>query len=73
MKRPPATTPRPMCISCGKPLRRAKEHVEASRTGIDGAPASWGDYGDNVLCGVTCGYRYALRIARALHAKGALR
>jgi hypothetical protein len=49
-KRPPATTPRPNCLGCGKPLRRYKRD---GRTFSDGTPQEWGDYGDNRFCGLT--------------------
>lgn len=59
-KRPPATTPRPDCLGCGKPLRRYKRD---GRTFDDGTPQEWGDYGDNRFCGLTCGWRWACRHA----------
>ncbi len=59
-KRPPATTPRPDCLGCGKPLRRYKRDGQAFD---DGTPQEWGDYGDNRFCGLTCGWRWACRHA----------
>lgn len=67
-------TPRPCCRNCGRPLRRYKYTVsklghdasEALRNklGVDGKPAEWGDYGDNALCGMNCGYGLALSILK---------
>jgi len=59
-KRPPATTPRPDCLGCGKPLRRYKRD---GQTFGDGTPQEWGDYGDNRFCGLTCGWRWACQRA----------
>lgn len=59
-KRAPATTPRPNCLGCNKPLRRYKRD---GRTFDDGRPQEWGDYGDNRFCGLTCGWRWACRNA----------
>ena len=56
--RPPATTPRPCCLACKKPLRRYKRD---GQTFDDGTPQEWGDYGDNRFCGLTCGWRWACR------------
>lgn len=58
-QRPPATTPRPNCLHCDKPLRRYK--WEASFD--DGTPREWGDYGDGRFCGLRCGWRWACRHA----------
>lgn len=55
-KRPPATTPRPDCLGCGKPLRRYKFDGKAFD---DGTPREWGDYGDNRFCTLTCGWQWA--------------
>ena len=55
-----ATTPRPDCLACEKPLRRYKQD---GRTFSDGTPQEWGDYGDNRFCGLTCGWRWACRHA----------
>ena len=67
-------TPRPCCRSCGKPLRRYRYAVSKlgpdeseafrNRIGADGQPAEWGDYGDNNLCGVTCGYNLMLALLK---------
>lgn len=51
-----ATTPRPQCLACHKPLRRYKID---GRTFDDGTPREWGDYGDNRFCGLRCGWRWA--------------
>ena len=55
-QRPPATTPRPDCLACGKPLRRYKQD---GRTFSDGTAREWGDYGDNRFCGLRCGWSWA--------------
>jgi hypothetical protein len=65
-KRSPATTPRPNCLACGKPLRRYKHDGRAFN---DGTPQEWGDYGDNRFCGLTCGWRWACRHAPRVKAK----
>lgn len=67
-----APLPAPCCLQCGKRLRRASEHVERHRKGVDGQPGAWGNYGDNVLCGQLCGYRFARSIAIKLHEQGRL-
>jgi hypothetical protein len=58
--RAPATTPRPNCLGCGKPLRRFKWDEKAFD---DGTPREWGDYGDNRFCGLRCGWNWACRRA----------
>lgn len=55
-QRAPATTPRPDCLACGKPLRRYKFD---GQTFNDGTPREWGDYGDQRFCGLRCGWRWA--------------
>jgi len=64
--RAPATTPRPNCLACNKPLRRYKQD---GRTFDDGTPQEWGDYGDSRFCGLTCGWRWACRHAPMPKAK----
>jgi hypothetical protein len=59
-KRPTATTPRPNCLACNKPLRR---YTRDGQTFDDGTPQEWGDYGDQRFCGLTCGWRWACRHA----------
>ena len=59
-KRAAATTARPNCLACEKPLRRYKYD---GRTFDDGTPQEWGDYGDNRFCGLSCGWRWACRNA----------
>ena len=59
-KRPAATTPRPNCLACDKPLQR---YSRDGRTFDDGTPQEWGNYGDNRFCGLTCGWRWACRHA----------
>ena len=67
-KRAAATTVRPNCLACEKPLRRYKHD---GRTFDDGTPQEWGDYGDNRFCGLSCGWRWACRHApMAKKAKG---
>lgn len=60
--RPAATTPAPDCRACRKKLRRASSHYDG-RTTHDGKPREWGSYGDNLFCGLSCGYRWAIAIA----------
>jgi hypothetical protein len=43
----------PLCLNCGKPLRRYKYRG-------DYPGQEWGDYGDGHFCGQTCGYRWAV-------------
>jgi hypothetical protein len=45
-------------MHCGMSLRkyRWREHADLN----NGGKAKWGDYGDNIFCGKTCGYWYAL-------------
>lgn len=56
-KRSPATTPRPHCLECDKPLRRYK--YDDVKPFADGTPREWGDYADNRFCGLRCGWRWA--------------
>lgn len=55
-QRTAATTPRPDCLHCDKPLRRYKWDAKAF---ADGTLGEWGDYGDNRFCGLRCGWRWA--------------
>lgn len=48
-QRPPAKTPAPCCLYCGNRLRRYKRDDAQ----FYGMPAEWGDYGDNLFCGIT--------------------
>jgi hypothetical protein len=66
-KRPPATTPRPNCLACDKPLRRYKYDDAAFS---DGTPREWGDYGDNRFCGLRCGWNWACRNTTLHKTKG---
>ena len=59
-QRAPATTPRPNCLACEKPLRRYR--WDDSKFD-DGTPREWGDYGDNRFCGLRCGWGWACRRA----------
>lgn len=54
--RPPASTPRPNCLACNKPLPRFRFDGKAFD---DGTPREWGAYGDNRFCTLTCGWRWA--------------
>ena len=57
----------PPCLNCGKPLRRFRYRDHEGHRGLDGAdgtPREWGDYGDNAVCGLSCGYKLALAILR---------
>lgn len=60
IKRSPATTPRPHCLGCDKPLPRFKFD---GKSFDDGTPREWGAYGDNRFCTLTCGWRWACRHA----------
>lgn len=66
-QRAPATTPRPNCLHCGKPLRRYKYDAAPFN---DGTPREWGDYADNRFCGLRCGWNWACRHAPMPNAKG---
>ena len=66
-QRPSATTPRPNCLACNKPLRR---YNRDGQTFDDGTPQEWGDYGDNRFCGLTCGWRWSCRHAPMPTQKG---
>lgn len=66
-QRVPATTPRPNCLHCGKPLRRYKYEAKAFP---DGTPREWGGYADNRFCGLRCGWAWACRHAPTPSAKG---
>jgi len=48
----------PKCAQCGKQLRkfRWRDHADIN----NGGKRKWGDYGDNVFCGLRCGYWFAL-------------
>lgn len=47
---------RPLCLNCGKPLRKCAAH----KTYPDSFPSPWGGYGDGHFCGLNCGYRWAV-------------
>ena len=59
-QRSPATTQRPNCLGCRKPLPRFKFD---GKTYDDGMPREWGAYGDNRFCGLSCGWRWACQHA----------
>jgi hypothetical protein len=59
-QRPAATTSRPHCLACSKPLPRFKFD---GKTFDDGTPREWGAYGDNRFCTLTCGWRWACKHA----------
>ncbi len=52
------STTRPTCQHCNLPLRRYRWRAspELNRDG----KAQWGGYGDNLFCGLNCGYRWAI-------------
>ena len=59
------------CQWCNRPLPRYRwrDSPDLNRNG----QAQWGYYGDNLFCGLTCGYRWALaafprRLKRLKHA-----
>lgn len=56
---------RPKCRACKKPLRRYR-YRQGGPNSVSWAHAGqqWGDYGDNLFCGLTCGYRFAVRMER---------
>jgi len=47
---------RPHCRHCNRELRLYRWRKA-------GSPKLYGTYGDNLFCGLTCGYRWALRRA----------
>lgn len=51
-----ASTARPPCLACKKPLPR---YGIDGRTFANGTPREWGRYGDNRFCGHTCGWVWA--------------
>lgn len=57
-KRAAATTPRPDCLDCDKPLPRFRLE---GKTFDDGTPREWGPYGDHRFCSLTCGWKWACR------------
>ena len=62
-QRAPATTPRPDCLHCGKPLRRYRFDGMLFN---DGTPREWGDYGDQRFCGLRCGWNWACSHSRSM-------
>lgn len=56
VQRPAATTERPRCLGCDKPLPRFRFD---DKTYDDGTPREWGAYGDNRFCTLTCAWRWA--------------
>jgi hypothetical protein len=69
----------PVCAACGKRLRKPRfmtEHGPFSVTSLsapgdhvltaDGLPRARGDYGDNAVCAMKCGYLLAIRILRSI-------
>ena len=51
-------TKRPTCMQCGKTLKPFvwRNHADIN----NGGKRKWGGFGDNIFCGKTCGYWYAL-------------
>jgi hypothetical protein len=70
----------PICAACGKRLRkprfladRYESFADGSRRApgdhvltADGLPRARGDYGDNAVCAMKCGYLLAIRILRSI-------
>lgn len=54
--RPPATTQRPNCLNCQKPLPRFSRDGRILK---DGTPKEWGSHGDNRFCTLSCGWAWA--------------
>ena len=56
------------CLWCGNKLRKYRYRVGGlsdKRFGTKAHPdAQLGDYGDNVFCGLGCGYEFGLELAR---------
>jgi hypothetical protein len=64
---------KPACAFCKKPLRPYKYRASGSKSSVlgsallakiptvDGKSPEFGDYGDNAICGLRCGYRFAVR------------
>lgn len=51
---------RPFCQYCARPLRRYRWRNSATLN-PDGNN-QWGGYGDNLFCGLTCGWRFAVAV-----------
>ena len=61
---------RPKCLYCDKPLRAFPHRDEEWNS----ARSPYGDYGDGLFCGLTCGWSWAVSVAPryfALSDKGA--
>lgn len=70
----------PTCLQCGKPLRkeyRIPPEVYNFKVGEDRKElgkrkrelrihVGWGRYADNFFCGLTCGWRWAVKKAQAM-------
>jgi hypothetical protein len=68
----------PRCPACGRRLRKLRidERVVPTSNKLtapgdhvltaDGLPRSRGNYGDNLVCGLDCGYTLAIRLVRAI-------
>lgn len=48
------------CLWCGRKLRRYRWRDTPGRD----SKRQWGDYGDNMFCGQSCGYCFAIDAAR---------
>lgn len=51
----------PVCLQCGKKLKPYKWHEEEWAKERD---LGWGRKGDNLFCGINCGYQYGVHSAR---------
>jgi hypothetical protein len=67
----------PRCPACGRCLRARRFDDRTPRSKkltapgdhvltADGAPRSRGNFGDNLVCGLDCGYTLAIRLVRAV-------
>ena len=68
----------PRCPACGRKLRKVRfanggDYADGSLSApgehvltADGEPRSRGDYGDNLVCGLECGYVLAIRLVRSV-------
>jgi len=51
---------KPHCLNCNKTLRRYRKGG-SSKTGNTPPFKQFGDYGDNLFCGLHCGYQFAIK------------
>ena len=59
----------PKCLWCEKPLRPYPYRHGGPRGTLDWVEPDeqWGDYGDNLFCGKTCGFRWGVNVATAAY------